>query len=259
MRLKKITDSFLTTFGLLSRIPLKLRYEADFSLTPLFIPSIGLLVCLLNTALFFLLDPFVADRFVLALVILVTQYLAFNLFHFDGFVDTVDGIFPFASKEKRLEILSDVHIGAFGLFFGILYVVCKIHFLQRSLAVSDTITAVILLAYPFTGRVTASLLATVMQPVKSKGLAAAAGRFGWIKTAAGVLLGCLPIGFLFVFHPFPITLLLVFTGAPAACAFAWVLLKRAIGGTTGDGLGFSIELGELFHLGIFTLCFAPRM
>lgn len=220
-------------------------------------PSIGLLVCLLNTALFFLLGPVVADRFVLALVILVTQYLAFNLFHFDGFVDTVDGVIPFASKEKRLEILSDVHIGAFGLFFGILYVVCKIHFLQRSLAVSDTITAVMLLAYPFSGRVTAALLATVMQPAKSNGLGAAVGRFAWPKTAAGVLFGCLPFGLLFFFHPFPIVLLLVFIGAPAACALTWVLLKRAIGGTTGDALGFSIELGELFHLGIFTLCFAP--
>ena len=220
-------------------------------------PSVGVFVCLLNTGLFFLLGSFVADRFVLALVILATQYLSFNLFHFDGFVDTVDGVFPFASRERRLEILKDVHVGAFGLFFGILYVVGKIHFLQRSLAVSDTIAAVILLAYPLSGRITAVLLATVMQPAKSNGLGAAVGRFAWPKTTAGVLLGCLPIGLLFVFSPFPISLLLVFAGGPAACVLTWVLLKRAIGGTTGDGLGFSIELGELLHLGIFTLCFAP--
>jgi adenosylcobinamide-GDP ribazoletransferase len=215
------------------------------------------IVSLINFGLFAVLNAIVEDRVVLALILLGVQYLAFNLFHFDGFVDTVDGVFSFASRERRLEILRDVHIGAFGLFFGILYVVCKIHFLQRSLEAPGGVVTAILLAYPLSGRVAAALTATVMGPAKAEGLGAMVGRFSWIKTTAGILLACLPFCLLFILYPFPLSLLLVFTGGPAACVLSGLLLKKAIGGTTGDGLGFSIELGELFHLGVFTLCFAP--
>jgi adenosylcobinamide-GDP ribazoletransferase len=242
---------------LLSRIPLKQRYETDFSLTPIFVPSVGLVVCLLNLLLFFVLDQIVPDRVVLALIILGIQYLAFNLFHFDGFVDTVDGMLALASRERRLEILRDVHVGAFGLFFGIFYVACKIHFLRRSLEVPGGAAAAILLAYPLSGRIAAAITATVLGPAKADGLSAAVGQFHWIKTAGGVVLGCLPFGILYALYPFSPSLLLVFLGAPAACLVSGLILRIAIGGTTGDGLGFSIELGELFHLGIFTLCFAP--
>ncbi len=220
-------------------------------------PPVGLIVCLLNIVLFFLLNPFVADRVVLALIILGVQYLAFNLFHFDGFVDTIDGIFVFASRERRLEILRDVHIGAFGLFFGIFYVVTKIHFLRRSLDIPGGAAAVILLAYPFSGRVAAAMTATILGPAKPDGLGAAVGQFHWLKTAAGILLGCLAFGVLYAFCPFPLSLLIAFAGGLAGFLAGSLLLGRAIGGTTGDGLGFSIELGELLHLGIFTLCFAP--
>ena len=46
-------------------------------------------------------------------------------FHVDGFMDTMDAFHSYQSKEKKLEILKDSHIGAFSVImfavYGLLY------------------------------------------------------------------------------------------------------------------------------------------
>lgn len=41
-----------------------------------------------------------------------------GLLHFDGLVDSADALFVMKSPERRLEIMKDVHVGAFGLATG---------------------------------------------------------------------------------------------------------------------------------------------
>ncbi|WP_102127205.1 adenosylcobinamide-GDP ribazoletransferase [Deinococcus planocerae] len=43
-----------------------------------------------------------------------------GMLHFDGLVDSADALFAMKSPERRLEILRDVHVGAFGLAVGVL-------------------------------------------------------------------------------------------------------------------------------------------
>lgn len=43
-----------------------------------------------------------------------------GMLHFDGLVDSADALFAMKSPERRLEILGDVHVGAFGLATGVL-------------------------------------------------------------------------------------------------------------------------------------------
>ncbi|WP_237725084.1 adenosylcobinamide-GDP ribazoletransferase [Deinococcus alpinitundrae] len=43
-----------------------------------------------------------------------------GMLHFDGLVDSADALFAMKSPAQRLEILRDVHVGAFGLAVGVM-------------------------------------------------------------------------------------------------------------------------------------------
>ena len=55
-----------------------------------------------------------------AALVLAAWLAATGLLHFDGLADTADAVFAMKSPERRLEILRDVHVGAFGLATGVL-------------------------------------------------------------------------------------------------------------------------------------------
>jgi adenosylcobinamide-GDP ribazoletransferase len=48
-----------------------------------------------------------------------------GMLHFDGLVDASDAVLATKTPSKRLEILSDVHIGAFGLAVGVMQLLTK--------------------------------------------------------------------------------------------------------------------------------------
>ena len=51
----------------------------------------------------------------------VAAWLALTgMLHFDGLVDCADAVFVMKTPQRRLEILRDVHVGAFGLATGVL-------------------------------------------------------------------------------------------------------------------------------------------
>ncbi len=67
----------------------------------------------------------------------------------DGLMDTFDGAFAMAQHARRLEIMRDPHVGAFGVGAGVLPVLVKFSILA---AVPDTGRSAILLLTPTVGR-----------------------------------------------------------------------------------------------------------
>jgi adenosylcobinamide-GDP ribazoletransferase len=254
MRLKRTINSFLSTLALLTRVSVRTRNAPDFSLTPLFVPVIGTLVGALTGLLYWGLRWLTDDLLIITLVILAIQYLTVNIFHFDGFVDSIDGLLCFAPREKKLRILKDVHIGAFALFFGALYVIGKVRLLETALREIDAQRALIpaLFAFPVTGRIAASLAASFMKPAREDGLGAQVGRFGLVKTLSGTAISIAPLIVLTSLGSLPAWALIPLGAALPTFLLSFVAYRRAFGGITGDGLGFGVEVGELLHL----LCFA---
>lgn len=254
--MKKITNTFLTTFGLVCRIPLPCKYEVDYSLFGLFLPWIGIFVTALNYGIFHITIGITGDYFLSALFILFIQYLAFNLFHFDGLLDSADALFCYADREKRIAILKDIQIGSFAFFIGIFYLIAKIYLLMKalSLAAGSLPLTLFVLSYPVAGRIASVLIPLATKPAKEKGLGALlknsskpASVIGPL-TVLGGLFAVLYISGLFV--PIQLTIL----SAPLISALLiGFQYQRKIGGYTGDALGFSIELGELIQLFVIFL------
>ncbi|GGQ98424.1 adenosylcobinamide-GDP ribazoletransferase [Deinococcus ruber] len=105
--------TFLTTFPF---PPIMEIRDGEFARASGFYPLAGWAVGGLVAALLWLPLPIPAG--VKAALVLAAWLAATGLLHFDGLVDSADAVFAMKSPEKRLEILRDVHVGAFGLATG---------------------------------------------------------------------------------------------------------------------------------------------
>ena len=117
----------LLALQFLTRIPIPLRREVpaeSWARSMAWFPAVGLLVGLLlagaQWTLAHLCPPDLVAALVLALWVILTGAL-----HLDGYVDSCDALVVALPPERRLEILKDVHVGAYGLVGAILLLLVK--------------------------------------------------------------------------------------------------------------------------------------
>lgn len=161
--------------------------------------------------------------------------------HLDGFMDSADGLFSGRPRERKLEIMRDSRVGA----FGVIGVVCLL-LLKYSLILGqppETLLSLIIVV-PALSRWGMSLAIMSFPYARPEGLGKLHASYtGWRELAvatafaagaAGAVLGLRGI-------------LLMALGGFAA----WLLGKaitRELGGLTGDTYGFINELLEVFLL-----------
>jgi len=87
---------------------------------PLIGALLGALLALLDWGL-----GFVFPAAVSTVLILVASVLFTGALHLDGFLDACDGLFGGHTPERRLEIMRDERVGAFGLAGGVLLILLK--------------------------------------------------------------------------------------------------------------------------------------
>ncbi|WP_425148070.1 adenosylcobinamide-GDP ribazoletransferase [Deinococcus sp.] len=105
--------TFLTTLPLPQVMDIQ---EGEFARASGYYPLAGWAVGGLAALTLWLPLPVPAG--VKAALVLAVWLAATGLLHFDGLVDTADAVFAMKTPERRLEILRDVHVGAFGLATG---------------------------------------------------------------------------------------------------------------------------------------------
>lgn len=127
MKITTVLKSVTVAFSMYSRIPMpRFRWETeDMRYHLCFFPWVGGVIGILEYLWFlgvarFEIGPAAATFIALSVLILVT-----GGFHLDGFMDTCDALSSWRTREERLQILSDPHIGAFSVIrlalFGLLY------------------------------------------------------------------------------------------------------------------------------------------
>ncbi|MCR5302495.1 MAG: adenosylcobinamide-GDP ribazoletransferase [Lachnospiraceae bacterium] len=113
----KIIRWFAAAFSMYSRIPMP-HFELDgkdFERAILFLPAVGAVI---GTCVYFgdvFLCRFNAPVFVRTSAAVLIPVLVTGGFHLDGFLDTVDSLRSYRSREEKLAILKDPHIGSFAL------------------------------------------------------------------------------------------------------------------------------------------------
>lgn len=229
--------TFLSIFPLARN--LEWRPE-DISNSRAFYPAVGLLMGLLlvgieegSSQLFS--APLTAAFLVVAMVI-ITRAL-----HLDGLMDICDGVFGGFTPERRLEIMKDSRVGAFGVAGGVTVLLLKYAALVSLLTILEPGKEWALLLFPAISRWTMVVLLGAFPYVRSQGLGSpfhgsgikvSTSVAGLSMLAAALLLG----GFA------GLGLLL------GATAMAWLMgwgLAKSLGGLTGDAYGAANEIIEM--------------
>jgi adenosylcobinamide-GDP ribazoletransferase len=165
-------------------------------------------------------------------------------FHLDGFIDTCDGLFGGWTPERRLEIMKDSRVGAFGVAGGVLALLTE----YAALVSSTNLFAALIIATTL-GRWASPLVIYAFPYAREEGLGIEVKRN---VTMREIILATLitgitswlvsgPIGFLFMF------------GAAVIGFLVALYAMRLLSGLTGDIYGTVTTLVEMLTLVFFTM------
>ena len=170
-------------------------------------------------------------------------------FHMDGFMDTMDGLFCGGEKKKKLEVMKDSRIGAFGAM-GLMAYTLLFFSLCASLEDKDTVllfslgfvlsrlgSGLSLLLFPHAGEGSASYAASHTE----KKIVIPIYIFLFLLTASGFCLLDISLA----------PLLLLFWCVSFLLYYGFS--KKQFGGITGDVAGFYLQAAELFFLMLLTV------
>ncbi len=113
----KILKSIAVAFSMYSRIPMPhFNWDSeDMKYHLIFFPFVGAVIGGLEYLLYFLTDKYKLSNIVFAIIAILIPLVVTGGFHMDGYMDVEDALSSWQTKEKRLEILKDPHIGAFSV------------------------------------------------------------------------------------------------------------------------------------------------
>lgn len=229
-----------TAFGLMTTLPVRLpdHWSAgDSGRASVWYPFVGLIIgtlaWLVWTGSMFIFPPWVAAVVTIIIWVMLTGGL-----HLDGLADCCDGLFASTSLERRLEIMKDPHVGAFGVLSLILVLFLKVAALA---SLTQAAGFSILLASSLARF--CILPAALIPMARPSGMGAdfAAGFrrpfIFWgavIPLILAVLLGIRGI-------------ISIMMGVGALLLILWLARSR-IGGVTGDVFGMVVEVVEVVVL-----------
>ncbi len=175
-----------------------------------------------------------------AAFLVATLVIATRALHLDGLMDVCDGVFGGFTRERRLEIMRDSNVGAFGVAGGVTVLLLKYGALVALLSLPEPGKEWALLLFPALSRWSMVVLLGAFPYVRTQGLGSPF-HGGGIKVATTVA-GVSALVASFLLGGF--AGLGLFFGA---VALAWMLgwaMAKALGGLTGDTYGAANEIVE---------------
>jgi adenosylcobinamide-GDP ribazoletransferase len=171
--------------------------------------------------------------------------VATGALHEDGLADVADGFGGGATRERKLEIMRDSRVGAYGAIAIALALILRVGALAAALDGGFWRASLSLMLVAAISRAAALTPLALLPPARADGAGAAAGRLASSALAAAwgsalviaLALGLVAVG---VVHALLAALL---SGAGALLMV--VLARRAIGGQTGDVAGAAQQCGEI--------------
>jgi adenosylcobinamide-GDP ribazoletransferase len=211
----------------------------DFRRSRTFYPVVGALLGTISVLTAFLLRRTGIASGVEAAILLGAMFLATGFLHLDGLLDCADALLAPVSAKRRLEILKDVHMGAFAFGAGALVLLVFWQLLaQRP-------TFVQLLCLPILSRTGVLLLMWYWPYARKDGTGILASR-PWNEMRDGIL--TLSVAMLLALPAVFAAPWMALGVAGAQLAFAVFAARRLEGGLTGDCYGAAIVLSEVAGL-----------
>lgn len=245
----RIIRSIAIAFSIYSKIPMPVFEwrEEDLKDNIVFLPWVGLVIGILCFYAGILFDTFKLPLIVEISVISVIPLLVTGGFHVDGYMDVQDALKSYKSREERLEIMKDPHIGAFAVI-SLLKYVCLWVIAVSIIICNATKENILLMSMAFfIIRTVLALMANYLKKAKKDGMlydeTKSISKAGIIFLVVQLLCG---IGLMI--YCAPIKTIIIMTVIMAYILFYKNRCYKAFGGITGDTSGYFITEGELVYM-----------
>ena len=234
--------NFLAAIGFLTSIPIGKRAMEGKSLagSAVYFPLVGLVLGFILAGVDYGLGRVLPNLLTSAITVTVLILLTGAL-HFEGFVDSCDGLFGGHTRERRLEIMRMKNVGAYAVAGGALLLILKFAAIA-SLSHESTRFWMIVM-FPMFSRWGMALALSVFPYAREQGLGTA---FRGVKTAHVVIAGAIALIAAVIFAGLSGIILFAIATIVAILAGLWV--TRLLGGLTGDIYGAINELSEVIIL-----------
>ena len=238
------------TFALYSRIPMP-HFEwrdEDMKYSMSVFPWVGAVIGLAYWAVFYFGVVLGLPMVAVCMLITAVPLILTGGFHVDGFMDVSDALSSFKTREQKLEILKDPHIGAFAVIrlciAGLIYLASLAVVLESENAGRLVIC---LAAGFFLARALSALGVLTFRSARNEGmLFYEATTAGGDRTSNLVITGLqiAAAAAIMTYIGFPAGTLMVLA---AIAAFAWYKYKsyKEFGGITGDTAGWFVTVCEV--------------
>jgi adenosylcobinamide-GDP ribazoletransferase len=243
-----------------SRLPvpkLPMEHDAhalpDFRVAPRMVAFAGLIIGIPAAAMLWLSSSVGLPNLLSAGLAVAISILATGAFHEDGLADTFDGLAGGATPERRLDIMKDSRIGAFGGSALVLGILLRVAALAGILEEADaSIAALLMIGAASLSRSLGLIPLAFLPNARPGGFSSSVGRpdmpvFVTTITLSIVILGAIcSISGIALLGMLGAVLFAVF---PVALVSWWSL--KAIHGQTGDIAGAAQQLAEIaFYCGL---------
>lgn len=248
--MSNIINRFATTVSYVTCIPVPgwhrsqkaQEHELDLSGLAKYLSAAGLLIGVLLCLSLWLLDLLDTDSILTASLLTIAWLSLTGGLHFDGLMDTADGIFSHQPIARMLEIMSDSRVGNYGVMVGIGTLMIKVAALA---SLPSAVLYPALLLCPSWARWCESFAMGKFAYLRKEGM----GKV-WHDTTkfpsdifTGLIVPLLATCVIILFAPRAILALTVGTiGTGLMMSYA---LAKKLGGHTGDTYGSVVELAEL--------------
>jgi adenosylcobinamide-GDP ribazoletransferase len=246
-----------------SRLPVPaLPFERDPHAPPDFrsaagmVPLAGVVIALPGAIILALMTWLGLPGHMAAGLAIAVAALVTGAMHEDGLADSFDGLGAGGSPERRLAIMRDSRVGAFGVTALVLALLLRVAGLAGLVAgIGGTSAALVWLAGAALSRGLMLMPIVLLPPARTDGSAAAVGRPSTdalvkVLLIALVLTGAMTAAAGGGFLP---TAAGVAVAVAFTCAMSWWAL-RALHGHTGDIAGACQQLAEIgFYVGFLTM------
>ena len=244
----KIIRQLFAAFSMYTRIPMphfELKDE-ETSGVIMFLPIIGAIVGGLDFIVIRILSKQPVNVSFKALIAIAVPLIITGGFHVDGFMDTVDAIRSYRSKEEKLVILKDPHVGAFavtGLATAGLFAAAAFGTVIH-LEMTKEIPLFIEAAGIFViSRAMAALTSLMMKKAKDEGMLYAETKDAGTGVAVALMIELIAVCF-FMTLLNPIYAIVIMATFALFTVFYAITVRKNFGGVTGDTAGYYITLGE---------------
>jgi adenosylcobinamide-GDP ribazoletransferase len=177
---------------------------------------------------------------VAAALTVVADLAITGLLHVDGLIDSADGLLPHLPRQRRLEVMAEPTVGAFGVAAGVAVI------LLRLTALASTVPSVLLVAGIWCGSRTVMAAGARALPYARPGGGLATAMLGadWRPVAGYGVVGALALACVLNGWRGAVAVAAGIVAGTGVVLLGW----RRLGGFTGDVLGAAGVVGETVSL-----------